>query len=77
MRTFAFDAIEELEKILDVTGGAKDLNLIVRLAVEAPGAAYSLSGKFGIEPRESAPLLLAARRATDELMGVSFHVGSQ
>jgi ornithine decarboxylase len=77
VRTFAFDAIEELEKILDVTGGAKDLNLIVRLAVEAPGAAYSLSGKFGIEPRESAPLMLAARRATDELMGVSFHVGSQ
>ena len=77
VRTFAFDALEELEKILDVTGGAKDLNLIVRMAVEAPGAAYALSGKFGVEPRESAPLLLAARRATDELMGVAFHVGSQ
>jgi len=77
VRTFAFDDLEELDKILEVTGGAKDLNLIVRMAVEAQGAAYSLSGKFGIEPRESAPLLLAARRATDELMGVSFHVGSQ
>ena len=77
VRTFAFDALEELDKILDVTGGAKDINLIVRLAVEAPGAAYSLSGKFGVEPRESAPLMLAARRATDQLMGVSFHVGSQ
>ncbi|HTX50686.1 MAG TPA: type III PLP-dependent enzyme [Caulobacteraceae bacterium] len=77
VRTFAFDALEELDKILDVTGGAKDINLVVRLAVEAPGAAYSLSGKFGVEPRESAPLLLAARRATDQLMGVSFHVGSQ
>ena len=77
VRTFAFDDLEELDKILEVTGGAKDLNLIVRMAVEAQGAAYSLSGKFGVDARESAPLLLAARRATDELMGVSFHVGSQ
>jgi len=77
VRTFAFDALEELEKIQEVTGGAKDLNLIVRLAVDAHGAAYSLAGKFGVDPREAAPLLLAARRATDELMGVSFHVGSQ
>jgi ornithine decarboxylase len=45
--------------------------------VDAQGAAYSLAGKFGVEAREAAPLLLAARRATDELMGVSFHVGSQ
>ena len=77
VRTFAFDALEELEKILDVTGNAKDLNLIVRLGVETSGAAYSLAGKFGVDAREAPPLLLAARRATDELMGVSFHVGSQ
>jgi ornithine decarboxylase len=77
VRTFALDDLDELEKILEVTGGAKDLNLIVRLAVETSGAAYSLAGKFGVEPREAGPLLLAARRATDELMGVSFHVGSQ
>jgi ornithine decarboxylase len=77
VRTFAFDAVDELDKILDVTGGAKDLNLIVRLAVETSGAAYSLAGKFGVDAREAGPLLLAARRATDELMGVSFHVGSQ
>ncbi|MFI4935990.1 MAG: type III PLP-dependent enzyme [Caulobacterales bacterium] len=77
VRTFAFDALEELDKIQDATGQAKDLNLIVRLAVEASGAAYSLAGKFGVDGREAPPLLLAARRATDELMGVSFHVGSQ
>ena len=56
----------------------KDLNLIVRLAVSRPsGAAYPLAGKFGVEPHEAPALLLAARRATQELMGVSFHVGSQ
>jgi ornithine decarboxylase len=77
VRTFAVDTLEELDKVLEVTGRAKDLNLIVRLAVDTLGAAYSLSGKFGVDAREAAPLLLAARRATDELMGVSFHVGSQ
>jgi ornithine decarboxylase len=77
VRTFALDTHEELGKILDATGCAKDLNLIVRLAVAADGAAYSLSGKFGVDAHEAPDLLLAARRATDELMGVSFHVGSQ
>ncbi len=77
VRTFALDSHDELDKLLEATGGAKDLNLIVRLAVEAGGAAYSLSGKFGVSAFEAPALLLAARRATDQLMGVSFHVGSQ
>ena len=77
VRTFAVDTLEELDKVRKVTERAKDLNIIVRMAVEAQGAAYSLSGKFGVDAREASPLLLAARRATDELMGVSFHVGSQ
>jgi ornithine decarboxylase len=77
VRTFALDTHEELEKILDATGGARDLNLIVRLGVATEGASYSLTGKFGV-PMEQAPsLLMAARRATQDLMGVSFHVGSQ
>ncbi|MES2033981.1 MAG: type III PLP-dependent enzyme [Pseudomonadota bacterium] len=77
VRTFSFDTHEELEKILDATGGAKDLTLIVRMAVSAEGAAYSLSGKFGVDSHHAPDLMLAARRATQELMGVSFHVGSQ
>ncbi|MDP1737254.1 MAG: type III PLP-dependent enzyme [Caulobacter sp.] len=77
VKTFSFDTHEELEKILDATGGAKDLNLIVRMAVSAEGAAYSLSGKFGVDSFHAPALMLAARRATQELMGVSFHVGSQ
>ena len=77
VRTFALDTHEELAKIVEATGGAKDLNLMVRLAVAAEGAAYSRSGKFGIEAHQAPELLLAARRATQELMGVSFHVGSQ
>ena len=75
--TFALDTHEELAKILEATGGASDLTLIVRLAVSADGAAYSLSGKFGVETHEASALLLAARRATEGRLGVSFHVGSQ
>lgn len=77
VKTFALDTHEELDKILEATGGARDLNLLVRLAVSAEGAAYTLAGKFGVAPEQSASLLLAARRATEQLMGVSFHVGSQ
>jgi ornithine decarboxylase len=77
VRTFALDTQEELTKILEATGHADDLGLMVRLAVSAEGAAYSLSGKFGVDTHEAPALLLAARRATQDRMGVSFHVGSQ
>ncbi len=77
VRTFALDSEDELAKILAATHHARDLNLMVRLAVEATGAAYALSGKFGATSADAPGLLLAARRATQDLMGVSFHVGSQ
>ena len=77
VKTFALDTHEELAKILEATGGADDLSLIVRLGVSAEGASYSLAGKFGVEAHEAPSLLLATRRATQDRMGVSFHVGSQ
>ncbi len=77
VRTFALDCVEELAKILDATAGARDLDLIVRLAVQTEGAAYALGGKFGVGMDAAPELLLAARRATEGRMGVSFHVGSQ
>jgi len=77
VKTFSLDTHDELAKILDATGQAKDLTLLVRMAVDAHGAAYSLSGKFGVPAHEAPSLLLATRRATEDRMGVSFHVGSQ
>jgi ornithine decarboxylase len=77
VRTFALDTHEELQKILQATDGARDLNLIVRMAVSTDGAQYALGGKFGVSSEDAPSLLLAARQATEELMGVSFHVGSQ
>jgi ornithine decarboxylase len=77
VKTFSLDTHEELAKIIDATGQAEDLTLIVRMGVQTEGAAYSLSGKFGVGVDEAPSLLLAARRATEDRMGVSFHVGSQ
>jgi ornithine decarboxylase len=77
VKTFALDSEDELEKILAETGGVKDLTLMVRLAVAADGAAYPLTRKFGASPEEAPALLRRARGATEEMMGVSFHVGSQ
>lgn len=78
VRTFSLDCQDELDKILDATGQASDLNLVVRMAVSADGAAYTLSGKFGVSVDQAPGLLMAVRRAVkDGLMGVSFHVGSQ
>ena len=76
VKTFSLDTHDELAKILDATGNAKDLTLIVRLAVSTDGATYPLAGKFGIDGHNAPALLLAVRQAAD-LMGVSFHVGSQ
>ena len=78
VKTFSLDCHEELTKIVEATDGAADLNLVVRMAVSADGAAYTLSGKFGVSSDQAPALLMATRQAVkDGLMGVSFHVGSQ
>jgi ornithine decarboxylase len=76
VKTFSLDTIEELEKIVRATDGAQDLNLVVRIRVSSEHAKLSLASKFGAEPAELKPLLIAARQAADAL-GVCFHVGSQ
>lgn len=76
VRDFAFDSMEELDKILSCTAGAKDLTLILRLAVPNADAQIPLSGKFGATPDKALSLLKAARKAATRV-GLSFHVGSQ
>jgi ornithine decarboxylase len=78
---FSFDSAEELEKIVQesvpvgLVGAPPMLGLFVRLAV-TQGAAYDLSGKFGVSVDEAAALLRAARPHAARL-GIAFHVGSQ
>lgn len=76
IRDFSLDSIDELEKILEVTKNATDLHLHVRLSIPNSHAAIDLSGKFGILPSESIPLLRKARMSAKKL-GICFHVGSQ
>ena len=76
VRIFVLDCQTELDKILEATDNAKDLTLVVRLAVSNEGAGMPLSGKFGCTVEEAVELLQSTRQYADEL-GVSFHVGSQ
>jgi|TARA_R100000501_G_scaffold12618_1_gene23265 ornithine decarboxylase len=81
VRTFSLDCQEELDKIVAATSSsegvaADDLWLCVRMRVSSEHSKLSLASKFGIRPEDSAPLLMAARQASDAL-GVCFHVGSQ
>lgn len=77
VKTFALDSEDELDKILAETNHAKDLTLMVRFAVSGDGAAYPLARKFGVNPDEAPALLRKARQVSEEMLGVSFHVGSQ
>ena len=75
-RRFVFDHRDELDKIVQATGGAPDLELLLRLAVPGEGAVLALTGKFGVAPQH-APELLRAARGVAAAVGLTFHVGSQ
>ncbi len=76
VKTFSLDCQDELDKIVAATGAPDDLWLCVRLRVSSEHAKLSLASKFGVRPEDAAPLLMAARQASDAL-GICFHVGSQ
>jgi len=80
VKTFSLDTLEELEKIVEATTtngvAPSDLNLLVRIRVSSEHAKLSLASKFGADPAEMKPLLMATRQASDAL-GICFHVGSQ
>ena len=77
VKAFALDSHDELQKILAETNNAKDLTLVVRFAADGDGSAYPLARKFGVAVDEAPALMRAARAASEEMLGVSFHVGSQ
>ncbi len=76
VRDFVIDTQEELEKILVETDFAKDLLILVRIAMPKGSAACQLTGKFGCTPGAAVALLRAAD-AVAKKVGISFHVGSQ
>ena len=76
VRSFALDGEDELQKILEATGHARDLLLWVRVAVPAINSRIPLERKFGVHGPKAARLLMKTRQAAREL-GLTFHVGSQ
>ncbi|MBX2806074.1 MAG: type III PLP-dependent enzyme [Hyphomicrobiales bacterium] len=76
VRTFSLDSQDELEKILEETGGAKDLTLMVRFACNSAFSEIPLENKFGISWHEAADLLCRTRQSAERL-GLTFNVGSQ
>lgn len=76
VRRFAFDHPDELDRLLACTGHARDLELVLRIAVPCDGAALPLAGKFGVGPAEAVRLLRLARPHA-RMLGITFHVGSQ
>ncbi len=76
IRHFVVDHENELEKVLDETGG-EGVVIVVRLTTPPDeGTLYHLAAKFGAPPDAAAGLLReAARRGCRT--GLAFHVGSQ
>ena len=71
---FAFDSIEELEKLAAHAPGAR---VYCRILVENEGADWPLSRKFGTTVDNAKHLMLRAGEMGLDPYGLSFHVGSQ
>lgn len=71
---FAFDSIEELEKLARHAPGAR---VYCRIRVENEGADWPLSRKFGTTVESARDLMLRAGEMGLDPYGLSFHVGSQ
>ena len=76
VKDFALDTKDELQKIVEATENAKDLNLYVRVSISNEHAEIDLSQKFGALASEALGLLRLAK-AHAKKVGLSFHVGSQ
>jgi ornithine decarboxylase len=76
VRDFVVDTFEEMHKILEETAHAKDLLIVVRIAMPKGSAACQLTSKFGCTPDTAVELLKMAAKAASRV-GISFHVGSQ
>ena len=76
IKTFSIDTKDELIKILNSTNQAKDLELLVRVAVSNEHAEIDLSKKFGAQTSEAIGLYRLTKQYAKKI-GLSFHVGSQ
>ena len=76
VRNFSLDTFDELEKILEETNFANDLNLHLRINISNNFAKIDLSEKFGVDGNKAKELLKKIKKRAKKI-GVSFHPGSQ
>jgi ornithine decarboxylase len=74
IRLFAFDSLQELEKLSHHAPGSQ---VYCRLLMECSGAEWPLSRKFGCEIDMAKDLLICSLNMGLQPYGISFHVGSQ
>jgi ornithine decarboxylase len=74
VRLFGFDSRAEIAKLAKLAPGS---DLYVRLIVSNQGSVWPLNGKFGVHVYDAVKLLVAAKDAGLNPVGVTFHVGSQ
>ena len=74
VRTFVADNPDEVRKFRTVTGRAA---LLLRVSFRSPGAVCDLSRKFGCDPEAALDLARLAAGLGIDVLGFSFHVGSQ
>ena len=73
VRMTTFDSAGELAKIASL---APEMRALLRLRADDPDARCVLGNKYGAEPAEVEPLLLAAKALGVKVVGCAFHVGS-
>jgi len=74
IRKMTFDSLEELSKIKQFHDSAE---LILRIDVADDSAQCPLAAKFGCDPFREAPrLMVKAKEQEQNVIGISFHVGS-
>jgi ornithine decarboxylase len=73
---FVVDHENELNKLIETTGGGDGQVVLVRIVTPVHDAQYQLSDKFGIAA-DAAPELLRKVHDANFQTGVAFHVGSQ
>ncbi len=71
---YSFDSIDEVDKLTSLVPGAK---AYIRLSVPNEGSDWPLSRKFGVEIDEALKILDYAKQKGLNVVGITFHVGSQ
>lgn len=74
VRKMTFDSVSEIEKIKKQ---CPDAVVLLRLRIDNSSAHVDLNKKFGAAKEEALKLILKAKEAGLDIVGIAFHVGSQ